>query len=54
MKTSSIRSNLVPAFLAFTAFAALLTAHNTPVVVWTAPSLHRVGMSDPAGQGNRG
>ena len=51
MKRSSIRNNLAPGFLAYTAFAALLMAHSNPVVVWTAPSLHRVGMSDPAGHG---
>ena len=30
------------------AFSTLAMAQGTPVV-WTAPSLHRVGMSDPAG-----
>jgi hypothetical protein len=51
MKRSSIRNNLAPVFLASTAFAGLVMAHSNPVVVWTAPSLHRVGMSDPAGHG---
>lgn len=51
MKTSSIRKHLVPVVLVYTAtFAALAMAHSVPVV-WTAPSLHRVGMSDPAGHG---
>ena len=53
MKRSSIRRTLVPAFLVYSAtFAALAMAHSDRVVVWTAPSLHRVGMSDPAGQGS--
>src|ERR1700756_5639019 len=52
MKRISIRTNLFAAVLVFSAsFAALATTHNGPVVVWTAPSLHRVGMSDPAGNG---
>jgi len=51
MKRSSIR-NLVPVFLACSAFAALAMAHTNPVV-WTAPSLHRVGMSDAAGSGTQ-
>jgi hypothetical protein len=51
MKRSSIKNNLVPAFFVYAAtFAALAMAHSGPVV-WTAPSLHRVGMSDPAGTG---
>ena len=51
MKRSSIKKQLVPAFLVYAAtFAALAMAHSGPVV-WTAPSLHRVGMSDPAGNG---
>jgi len=51
MKRSSIRKHLVPAVLVYAAtFAALAIAHGGPVV-WTAPSLHRVGMSDPAGNG---
>src|SRR5580704_2219189 len=49
MKRSSIR-NLIPLFLAFSAFAVVAMAH-TSLVVWTAPSLHRVGMSDAAGNG---
>ena len=49
MKRSSIR-NLVPLFLTFSVFAVVAMAHSTPVV-WTAPSLHRVGMSDAAGSG---
>ncbi len=28
-------------------------AHGNPIEVWTAPSLHRVGMSDPAGHGTK-
>jgi hypothetical protein len=52
MKRSSIKTTLVPAFFAYSiAFASLATAHSSPVV-WTAPSLHRVGMSDPAGKGS--
>jgi hypothetical protein len=51
MKRNSIKNSLVVGFLAYTAFAALLMAHSNQVVVWTAPSLHRVGMSDPTGQG---
>jgi hypothetical protein len=47
MKRSSIKKHLVPAFLLTTMFAALAMAHSGPVV-WTAPSLHRVGMFDPA------
>src|SRR5712692_810521 len=51
MKRISIRTNVFAAVLAFSAsFAALATTHNGPVV-WTAPSLHRVVMSDPAGNG---
>jgi hypothetical protein len=49
MKRSSIR-NLVPLFLAYSVFAVVAMAHSGPVV-WTAPSLHRVGMSDAAGSG---
>src|SRR5580698_1720846 len=51
MKRNSIKNSLVVGFLAYTAFAALLMAHSNQVVVWTAPSLHRVRMSDPTGQG---
>ena len=47
MNRSSIR-NLIPLFLAFSAFAVVAMAHNSPVV-WTAPTLHRVGMSDASG-----
>jgi len=51
MKRISIRTNVFAAVLVFsTSFAALAMAHNGPVV-WTASSLHRVGMSDPAGNG---
>src|SRR5260370_39939401 len=51
MKRSSIQKHLVPAFLVYAVtFAALAMAHGGPVV-WTTPSLHRVGMSDPAGDG---
>ena len=40
---------LFPVFLVCSAvFSALATAQGGPVV-WTAPSLHRVGMSDAAG-----
>ncbi len=40
---------LFPAFLVFsTAFSALAMAEGSPVV-WTAPSMQRVGMSDAAG-----
>ena len=49
MKRSSIR-NLIPLFLVFSSFAVVAMAHTSPVV-WTAPSLHRVGMSDAAGAG---
>jgi Domain of unknown function (DUF4091) len=49
MKRSSIR-NLVPLFLAYSVFAVAAMAHTGPVV-WTASSLHRVGMSDPAANG---
>jgi hypothetical protein len=49
MKRSSIR-NLVPLFLAYSVFVVVATAHTGPVV-WTAPSLHRVGMNDAAGSG---
>ena len=43
--------SLSSAFLAFSAaFSTLATAHGNPVV-WTAPSMHRVGMSDAAGSG---
>jgi len=51
MKRISIRTNVFAAVLVFsTSFDALAMAHNAPVV-WTASSLHRVGMSDPAGNG---
>ena len=49
MKRSSIRK-LAPLFLAYSAFAEMAMAHSSPVV-WTASSLHRVGMSDAAGSG---
>jgi Glycoside hydrolase 123 N-terminal domain/Glycoside hydrolase 123, catalytic domain len=49
MNRSSIR-NLIPLFLVFSAFAVVAMAHNSPVV-WTAPTLHRVGMSDASGGG---
>jgi hypothetical protein len=49
MKRSSIR-NLIPLFFVFLAFAVMAMAHSSPVV-WTAPSLHRVGMSDATGGG---
>src|SRR3974390_857572 len=49
MRRSSIK-NLLPLFLTFSAFAVVAMAHSSPVV-WTAPSLHRVGMSDAAGGG---
>ena len=49
MNRSSIR-NLIPLFLTFSAFAMVAMAHSTPVV-WTAPTLHRVGMSDAPGSG---
>ncbi len=49
MRRSSIR-NLVPLFLAYSVFAVVAMAHTGPVV-WTAPSLHRVGMNDAAGSG---
>ena len=40
---------LFPAFIAFsTAFSALAMAESSPLV-WTAPSMHRVGMSEAAG-----
>ena len=40
---------LFSTFFAFSAaFSTLAVAQGTPVV-WTAPSLHRVGMSDAAG-----
>ena len=42
---------LFPAFLVFSAaFSTLAMAEGNPVV-WTAPSLHRVGMSEAAGNG---
>ncbi len=47
MKRSSIR-NLVPLFLTYSIFAVVAMANSSPVV-WTAPSLHRVGMSEAAG-----
>jgi len=41
--------SVFPVFLVFSAaFSTLPSAHASPVV-WTAPSLHRVGMSDAAG-----
>jgi hypothetical protein len=46
---SFIRKSVVPVFLAFPAMFGVVKAHSTPVV-WTAPSLHRVGMSDAAGK----
>ena len=49
MKRSSVRK-LIPLFLAFSAFAVVAMAHSSPVV-WTAPTLHRVGMSDASGGG---
>lgn len=49
MNRSSIRKQ-IPLFLAFSAFAVVAMAHTSPVV-WTAPTLHRVGMSDAAGGG---
>jgi Domain of unknown function (DUF4091) len=49
MKRSSFR-NLIPLFLSFSAFAVVAMAHSSPVV-WTAPTLHRVGMSDASGGG---
>jgi hypothetical protein len=49
MKNSSIAKSLVLAFLAYSVtFSTLVLAHSNPVV-WVAPSLHRVGMSDAAG-----
>jgi hypothetical protein len=44
--------SLSSAFLVFSAaFSTVATAHGNPVV-WTAPSMHRVGMSEAAGSGS--
>ena len=49
MKNNPIGRTLVPTFLLHLAvFAALAMAGDSPVV-WVAPSLHRVGLSDAAG-----
>ena len=49
MNRSSIRKTLVPAFLACSLVFTSMAMAGTNPVVWTAPSLHRVAMSDPAG-----
>jgi len=49
MKHSLFVRSLVPVFLAYSAiFSTLSLAHSNPVV-WIAPSLHRVGMTDAPG-----
>ena len=53
MKRSSIRKHLVPAVLLYAATHAALAMASSSPVVWTAPSLHRVGMADPAGNGSQ-
>jgi Glycoside hydrolase 123 N-terminal domain/Glycoside hydrolase 123, catalytic domain len=41
--------SVFPVFLVFSAVSSTLPAAQANPVVWTAPSMHRVGMSDPAG-----
>ena len=49
MKVSVIGRKSFPAFLVCSAvLSTMATAEGSPVV-WTAPSLHRVGISDAAG-----
>ena len=53
MKRSSIRKSSSSISRIFGPLFGVAKAHSSPVV-WTAPSLHRVGMSDAAGNGNAG
>jgi hypothetical protein len=51
VKLSVVGKTSISVFvLYFAAVSAPALAHSGPVV-WIAPSLHRVGMTDPAGSG---
>ena len=49
MKHNIFSKRLFPAFLMYSTACCMLSIAETKPVVWIAPSLHRVGMSDPAG-----
>jgi hypothetical protein len=49
VKHNIFSKRLFPAFLVYSTAWCMLSMAETKPAVWIAPSLHRVGMSDPAG-----
>jgi hypothetical protein len=53
MKNRSKTKSLVAAFVLYAATLSTVAMAHSSLVVWIAPSLHRVGMAEPAGSGTQ-